>query len=310
MDWNWNFRAFRLFGVDVNIHWSLPAYLLYYIVRAAQLGYSSQTLTLFVILPMGLLFASVIAHEYGHVFAARARRLTTGNMILTPIGGMVMVAQGRTPSDERFIAAAGPFVNLALAILATGLYFAIGGTYGLEMFLPFVGDEMFKEMWAAQRITQMVIFDFVQTQIALFLFNMLLVAYPMDGGRVLMSFLWKKRGFHGGLALSCKIARVLAVLIAIAGLVTLRPVMVVIAFFVFIQAQSTLARVNMLPDPGGYYAVRPQAKKKPKPWFFKTWLLARKEKKVRALLARAETRGIDSLTKSEREWLRRARGPE
>jgi hypothetical protein len=100
------------------------------------------------------------------------------------------------------------------------------------------------------------------------------------------------------------------VLLGITAIVTLRPMLAVIAFFVFFQAQTTMTRANMLPDPGGaFYGVRPQPStpKKKKPWFVKAWLDERREAKLRRLLAQAETKGIASLTASEREWLKRAR---
>lgn len=310
MDWNWSYRAFRLFDVDVRIHWSLFAYFFYYVLRGAQLGYSLTTLGLFVVVPIVLLFASVVAHEYGHVFAARYRRLSVGHMVLTPIGGMVMVAQGRTPSDEAFVAAAGPMVNLGLAIAASAVYFALGGAPALELYVPFLGGNTFLEMWREQRFAQLVLYDFINAQMALFLFNVVCVAYPMDGGRVLMAFFWKRRGFHNGLLLTCKIARVLAVGLGLVAVFTLQPMLAVIAFFVFFQAHTTMTRVHQMPDPGGYYGIRPPARnapKKKKPNFVTAWLDERKEKKLRALLARAETKGIASLTAAERAWLKKAR---
>jgi stage IV sporulation protein FB len=320
MDWNWSFHAFRLFGVDVRIHWSLPAFFLYYVVRGAQLGYSRTTLSLFVVLPMVLLFASVVAHEYGHVFAARRFRLSIGHMILTPIGGMVMVAQGRTPKHELGVAIAGPLVNLALAIITAALYFAIGGPPTIEIFFPFFNGDAFKELWMERRLFPMVLFDFVQSQMMLFYFNMLCAAYPMDGGRVLMSILWRRRGFHPALIASCKIARIIAVVMGLAGIAMASPALVVIAFFVFIQANAAISKASLIPDPGRGFDVgfqralnqqedmkKAARAKNRRPWFFKRWMDEKKEAKLRSLLAKAETAGLETLTDSEREWLKRAR---
>ncbi len=320
MDWNWNFHAFRLFGVDVRIHWSLPAFFLYYVVRGAQLGYSRTTLSLFVVLPMVLLFASVVAHEYGHVFAARRFRLSIGQMILTPIGGMVMVAQGRTPKHELVVAIAGPLVNLCLAMLAASIYFAVGGPPTIEIFFPFFNGDAFNALWIERRLIQMVLFDFVQSQMMLFYFNMLCAAYPMDGGRVLMSILWRRRGFHPALIASCKIARILAVGMGLAGIAMASPILVVIEFFVFIQANTAINKAGLLPDPGRGFdpgfqralhqqdEMRRAAKAKTRrPWFFRRWIDEKREAKLRSLLAKAETAGLETLTPSEREWLKRAR---
>lgn len=312
MDWNWSFKAFRLFGTDVRIHWSLPAFLIYYVMRAASMpGYTPFLILLFVLVPMALLFFSVIVHEYGHVFAARHFGQRTDYMILTPIGGMVMVAQGRTPWSEFVVAFAGPAMNLALAAIGTALYFAIGGIWSPDLFLPIFGDGLFGRLWAEQRYVQMILSDFVQTNVILFLFNVLLTAYPMDGGRMLLAALWKKRGFHSALVLSCKIARVIAGLIALAGLFLANLMMMFIGGFVFFQAQTTMKRASLMPDPsygyagGGGYRSSPS---KPKgPGFFAKWKAKNREKKIRALLAKAEIEGIQSLTEAERDFLTKAR---
>jgi Zn-dependent protease len=268
VDWNWSFHAFRWSGIDVRIHWSLPAFFLYYVTR-----------------------------HFG---------LRVGHMILTPIGGMVMVAQGQTPTHELVVAIAGPAVNFVLALLASALYLALGGPPSLGLILPFAGVENLHFLYGQERWLELVLFDFASSQAMLVAFNLLLTAYPMDGGRVLMSILWRRRGFHAALVASCKIARVLAVLLGIAGVLTARPALAFIAFFVFFQAQTTLKQAPLLPDPGGWRAP-PRPSKKPKPWFWVAWWRERQQRRLRSLLARAEAKGIASLSPSEREWLRRMR---
>jgi stage IV sporulation protein FB len=318
MNWAWSFRAFRLFRVDVRVHWSLLAVVLYYVVRGAQLGYSAATLTLFVILPTLLLFASVVAHEFGHVFAARHYSLRVDHMILTPIGGMVMVAQGRTPRHELVVALAGPLVNLALAAAGSALYFALGGPPSAGLLMPFLGEGIFAQLWSQQHLLTLVVFDFVQVQMGLFLFNIVLAAYPMDGGRILMAILWRRRGFERALVTSCKVGRVVAVLIGLTGILMMRPGLAAIGLMVFLQAHNTLARAGALAgavyDPGFERALQKQAERRAgqgkrtrTPWSFTAWLRGRGERRAAALLAIAKTMGIDALTPSDRQWLKRRR---
>ena len=317
MDWNWSFKAFRLFDVDVRIHWSLPLFFLYFVMRGTDMGYSLTNQGLFVILPMLTLFACVVAHEYGHVFAARHYSLFVDHMILTPIGGMVMVAQGKTPTHEFVVAVAGPLVNLALALIAAAIYFVVGGSLATE--LPLVGGDVFMELLARENYLALIMLDVIQINMVLFLFNMLMVAYPLDGGRALTAILWRQRGFHAAVTISCQLARVLAVLLGLYGLVTVQPIICVIAFFVVFQAHTMLQRVDMMPDPGYGYepryesAVRQQRRqrqaerRRKKPWFGKAWLQKRRDKRIGALLAKAETHGITALTPEEREYLKRVR---
>jgi stage IV sporulation protein FB len=266
VDWNWSFPAFRLFGVEVRIHWSLPAFLLYYLTRLGHVGLSTTTLALFVLLPMVLLFASVVAHEFGHVFAARYFKLRTGHMVLTPIGGAVLVAQGRTPTQEIVVALAGPLVNLGLALLATGLYAGLGGPLDVGLLDPlaFTKSTVFLDLLLRGELFLFVVRDFAQAQFALFFFNVLLAAYPMDGGRVLMGLLWSRRGFHSALVASCQVARMFAVGMVVAGFAWRSPGLALIGALVFMQAQATLKRAARLPDPGLGY-VRPSASAKRRP---------------------------------------------
>lgn len=261
--WMWSFHAFRLLRTDVRIHWSLPAYFLYYVMRSSSVGYGPFTLLMWVVLPMLILFASVVCHEFGHVFAARLYGQRTGSMILTPIGGMVMVAEGPTPKVEFVVAAAGPFVNLGLAIVVGVLYFAAGGAFDLGILLPFGDQSLLATLWRDGAYLHFTLVETTQTNITLFLFNVLLVAYPLDGGRMLFSFLWKRRGRHQGLALACRVAQGLAIAMGVFALVVGRAGLAVIAALVFFQALSTERQLNQIVPPGDFAMRRPPPKARP-----------------------------------------------
>ena len=311
--WNWSFRAFRMFGTDVRIHWSLPAYVLYYVVRGQRAGYAPLTLLLWVIAPMLLLFASVVCHEFGHVFAARYFGQRTSSMILTPIGGMVMVAQGRTPRAEFAVAAAGPAVNLGLALLGACIYFVAGGAASLELLLPMLDHDLLSRLWAEGSYFRFSLADFVETNVVLFLFNVLLVAYPLDGGRVLFSILWRRRGYRRALALTCRIAQVLAVGLGLLAVAWQNAMLGIIAFFVFFQASATAQQVPLLTDPGG--GPRPAGRAEPgskggreaRGGWFEGWQRARRARRAKALVAKADRHGLNALSPEERAFLRQMR---
>ncbi len=322
MDWNWSFRAFRLFGTDVRIHWSLPAFFLYFVLRAASHGTSPTFLALFVVTPFVLLFASVLAHEYGHIFAARWYGLHVGRTILTPIGGMVMVGQAQTPKSELVVAAAGPAVNLALALLGTLFYALLGGPFSASLVVPLLGDDLFARLYQQGDLGTLMVRDFVQTNAMLWWFNVLMVAYPLDGGRMLFSALWKRHGYQTGMVLACKVSRVLAVVLGIAAIILLSPILAVIAFFVWLQATMVLRQIPQLAQPGlgssgGIGRARwPRAKPRQRGQkrglgglrdAVVRWHDRREAERYLELVAKAEMKGLHALSDDERAFLKQYR---
>src|SRR5262249_56809597 len=63
-----------------------------------------------------LLFACVVAHEFGHIFTARAFGVSTPDVTLLPIGGVARLQRIPEESYEEFLVAISrPLVNLAIA---------------------------------------------------------------------------------------------------------------------------------------------------------------------------------------------------
>lgn len=308
---NWSFRAFDLFRTDVRIHWSLPVFILYYLMRAAQHGASFNFIALFVFVPFALLFLSILAHEFGHVFAARSFGLPADRIILTPIGGLALVGQSNSPKAEFVVAAGGPAVTLGLALVGIATYALAGGPLAGEVFLPFLRGGLFFSLYQSGNWGLALLLDFAQTQVALFLFNVCMVAYPMDGGRMLMAWLWKRRGYRRALVLSSRLAQGFAVALAIWGLVGGHTIMIFIAFFIWLQASTTLRQTDGMSDTGydGYPDWNSPSKrtkgKGASP--FRAFLRRRRQKKINALLEKASNKGLNALSQSEREFLSKHR---
>lgn len=310
LNWNWSFRLVRLFRTDVRIHWSLLAFIVYYVMRGAQHGGGLLFLGLFVLLPYALLLVTVVMHEFGHVFAARHFGLPVDHIVLTPIGGMAVLGGGSySPWSEFVVAACGPAVNLGLAAAGTAAYLALGGSMYLDMLVP-LSNRGFVSLWADGQLGLLLLYDFVQMQMVLFLFNVMTVAYPLDGGRMVFAALWKARGYRRGLAISCKVAKVVAVGLGLLGLVTFSPMVMVIAAFVFVQAAMTQRQIPMLvePDARYYEALRRQRKQREaKPGWADRWRVKRDARLTARALEKAEREGIHKLTDQERELLRKRR---
>jgi Zn-dependent protease/CBS domain-containing protein len=119
-----------------------------------------------------LFAASVLLHELGHVFVALRERIPVLNVTLFIFGGVAQISEDpRTPGAEFRIAIAGPLVSLALA-----------GFFGLV----FLFERALPILAAPSEYLMRI-------NLALALFN-LIPGFPLDGGRVLRSIVWKISG--------------------------------------------------------------------------------------------------------------------
>jgi Zn-dependent protease/CBS domain-containing protein len=119
-----------------------------------------------------LLFASVLVHELAHSFVAVSRGLPVHSITLFLFGGVSnLTAESKDPRTEFLIAVVGPLTSFVLA----GLAFLLASIPGLD-----------------PRIA--VVFAYLTIVNALLGAFNLIPGYPLDGGRVLRSILWKATG--------------------------------------------------------------------------------------------------------------------
>jgi stage IV sporulation protein FB len=147
-----------------------------------------------------LLFVCVALHECGHAVVALAKGIPISEITLYPYGGVARLAHrppdGRT---ELQIAAAGPLVNLVLALLL--IVFTVGGALhpGGSLTLQFVAILMWANLLLAG-------------------FN-LLPAFPLDGGRVLRGALAERIGWTRATVWAASAGQVTAVVLMVVGVV-------------------------------------------------------------------------------------------
>ncbi|OCB30565.1 zinc metalloprotease [Mycobacterium malmoense] len=171
----------RIAGFPVNVHWSVLVILWLFTWSLASTlpgsvkGYSHGAYWLAGACGALVLLASLVAHELAHAVVARRAGVSVGSVTLWLFGGVTTLGgEAKTPKAAFRIAIAGPATSLALAAIFGGLVAALS-TVGAAPIVVGVAS------WLAG------------INLLLGLFN-LLPGAPLDGGRVLRAFLWRRHG--------------------------------------------------------------------------------------------------------------------
>ena len=120
---SWSVNIGSIAGTAVRIHITFLLFLVWIFGAGwAQGGAEDAVNSLIFVV---LLFACVLAHEFGHIFTARAFGVATPDVTLLPIGGVARLERiPEKPSEEFLVAIAGPLVNvvIGLVLMALGLF--------------------------------------------------------------------------------------------------------------------------------------------------------------------------------------------
>jgi Zn-dependent protease len=171
------FKIFDLLGFPVylDLSWFVAAVLIAWSLAANLFPRQVEDLTRNTYWLMGIagaigLFACILAHELGHAVIARRFHMPIRGITLFIFGGVAELSK-EPPSAkaEFFVAIAGPIVSVVISMACFAIV-AFQGTW-----LP---DPVNAVVWYLAMINAILV-----------IFN-LIPAFPLDGGRVLRSFLW------------------------------------------------------------------------------------------------------------------------
>jgi Zn-dependent protease/predicted transcriptional regulator len=172
-------RVGKIFGIEIsiNISWIIIVVLLTWSLAVSWFpvyrGWSPVTYWLVSFIAALLLFVSVLLHELAHSLVARARGLPVKSITLFIFGGVSNIErEPGSPGVEFQVAVVGPLTSLLIGGLAYLLLLALGkNTTPLAAILAYLAF----------------------SNILLGVFN-LIPGFPLDGGRVLRSIVWKING--------------------------------------------------------------------------------------------------------------------
>ncbi|PKL62640.1 MAG: peptidase M50 [Methanomicrobiales archaeon HGW-Methanomicrobiales-2] len=179
------------------------------------------------------LFFGVFIHELAHSLIARAKGIEIHSITLLILGGVSQMEETMPdPKVELPMALAGPLTSLAIGLISGALVYVVSAVV------------------ADPGIAGVLVFTFGYLgllNVLLFGFN-LLPAFPMDGGRVLRAWLAKRMPLSRATRIAADVGKGFAVLFGIVGLLLLNPILIIIAFFIYIGAnqEATFLRYNIL----------------------------------------------------------------
>lgn len=221
---SWSIKLFTLGGTAVRMHLTFLLLVAWIAVIEWQHGTPEDAVrgVLFIL----VLFACVVLHEFGHIWAARRYGIRTPDVTLLPIGGVASMERlPEKPTQEIAVALAGPAVNAAIAFVILLL---------LRLDLSTLSLGAVQGSFLAQ---------IAAANLVLLVFN-LIPAFPMDGGRVLRGVLAIWLGFPRATQVAARIGQGLAIVLAAAGLMG-NPILVLIAIFIFAAAGGEARYVKL-----------------------------------------------------------------
>jgi Zn-dependent protease/CBS domain-containing protein len=221
----WSFKIARVAGIDIRIHatfFLLLGVMGYLYGLEGGASWAISTVVIWV-----LVFVCVLLHELGHALAAKAYGIPTVDITLYPIGGVARVERmPEKPVQELVVAIAGPLVNVVIIMVLGAVILLTGGVHPSDLHDPNPLEVL------------------LLTNIAMVVFN-LIPAFPLDGGRVLRALLATRMEYARATKIAASIGQGLALAIGIFAAFNGNILLILIAIFIYMGAESEAAIVQM-----------------------------------------------------------------
>ncbi|NNE97897.1 MAG: site-2 protease family protein [Pyrinomonadaceae bacterium] len=180
-------RLGKILGIEIGLHYSwliiavLISLSLVQYFGNANPDWSRNTVWLMSVTASLLFFITLVLHELSHAMVARSNDLPVSSITLFALGGLAQIE--KEPPDaktEFWLGIVGPIASLSIGMVCLGSAWAFG-------WLPFSEPEN-------PLLAMLVWLGYIN--VALAVFNMI-PGFPMDGGRVLRSIIWRLTGNAG-----------------------------------------------------------------------------------------------------------------
>jgi len=244
-------------------------------------------------------------------------------ILMWPLGGLAYADPPRRPWPSLVTTICGPLVNVIICVITGIAIVILSRSVGAVPWFPLGGkmnDFLRQAMATSQYPTvSFYLFWIFLVNYGLTMFNLCLVFYPFDGGRIVQELLWFKYGYYKSMMFATAVGMVGACVAAAFGLVWLSLMLILIAGFGFYTCWQ---QRTMLKQAGpeefeaetlyaaAYEPLTPK-RKEPSRWAVRR--AAKKQKQEReeqenidAILAKVSASGMNSLSWSEKRTLQRA----
>jgi Zn-dependent protease len=342
----WSIPLGRLFGITIRVHVLFPLVVLGLVLRVVYPPRGMEFppgAWVDVMVFCALLFGSVLLHEFGHCFGARAVNGDATEVLLWPLGGLASVDVPHTPGANFLTTLAGPLVNLGLCVLC-------------GLLLAFTVEPSFQPPWSplwypwrhsAAGDVRLYTWGGVETQVTnvwpvllarlfyanwiLFLLNVLLPGFPLDGGRLLQSALWRYLGYRHAMQIAIVAGFVCVFVVAVAAIAANDLLPLMLAIFIFLSCRNQWVMLETGGEDSlfgydfsqGYTSLErdqaPAAPPRRRVSWWKRWLKNRaaqklqreqetreaEERRLDELLDKVHREGKAALTDEERRFMKR-----
>jgi Zn-dependent protease len=185
-------KLMEVFGIRIGVGstWFLILFVMIFLLPGGfrrELHSSDGVAYLTTVVTVLIGFGSLIVHELGHALAARRQGIRVDRIELFLFGGFTQMSRdANSPGEDFKIAAAGPLATFLFVILCLVLDLAIVGPHRL--------------VHAATLDTSVRITPVLLALSWLLFWNVLLLvfnlvpAFPLDGGRIARSIVWRLTG--------------------------------------------------------------------------------------------------------------------
>src|SRR5262249_14390142 len=252
---SWSIPLGRLSGIAIKVHLLFPILALGIVLRVVYLegkGEAYQGAWKDVLMLQGMLFLSVLLHEFGHCFGARSVDGDAREILMWPLGGLAFVEVPHTPRANFITTAAGPFVNLLLMALSGGVLVALSSGQIRPSFNPFDFYPRISETGAVNlftwrgkavettNLTWILLARFFWVNYWLFLFNVVLPGFPLDGGRLFQAAVWHYSSYRQGTLAAIFAGFVTMFVVGLAGIMLNEVLLLGLAIFIYMACKHEL----------------------------------------------------------------------